>query len=170
MTALTEPATGTGTTEPNTAPAGTVVEPDKDADTEKWKALARKHEAESKKATKELETLRTAAMTDQEKAVKEAEERGRTAGQAAASTRLAAAEFKAVAAGRLDKAVLEEFLDGRDMARFLDDKGEPDVKAIEAAVTRLGGQTKTTSFDGGARGQAATGTDMSSLIRGRVRR
>jgi hypothetical protein len=113
----------------------------------------------------ELKKRAAAAMTDQERAVAEAELRGRTAALAGAGTRLARAEIRAAAAGRVDADALSGFLEYADLSKFLGADGEPDAKAIEAAVGRLAGPTRQTNFDGGARTTGAKPTDMNALIR-----
>lgn len=112
----------------------------------------------------DLKKKAAAAMTDQEKAVSDAETRGRTTAQAEAGVRLAKAELRAAAAGRVDQEALAAFLEYADAAKFVGPDGEPDAKAIEAAITKLGG-AKAPSFDGGARGGPATGNDMNNIIR-----
>jgi hypothetical protein len=126
---------------------------------------AARYRRELREAQRELEKIRTASMTEQEKAVAEAEQRGRSAALADTGARLARAEFRAAAAGRLDKEALDGFLEFADLRKFVGDDGEPDAKAIEAAVKKLGGSTKPTNFDGGARTPAAKPNDMNSLIR-----
>jgi hypothetical protein len=152
-----QPATGDGT--------------DWKVEAEKWQALARKHEDRAKAnagAAGELDKFRKAAMTEQERAVAEAEARGKTAAIAESAGRLARAEFRAAAAGRLSKEALDGFLEYADPAKFVDANGEPDAKAIEAVVKRLAGPDKPTNFDGGARTPAAKTTDMNQLIRERA--
>jgi hypothetical protein len=138
------------------------------AEADKWKALARKHEGQAKAnatAAKELAQFRQSQMTETEKAVAEAEARGRTAALTATGSRLAKAELRAAAAGTVDKATLDGFLEYADLSKFVGDDGEPNTKAIEAAVKKLGGEPATTNFDGGARTTAGKPTDMNSLIR-----
>lgn len=128
------------------------------------RALADERRAR-KVAERELAALKKAAMTDQEKAVAEAKAAGLAEANKAAGPRLVRAEFRAAAANRVDKETLDAYLEDVDLAKFLDDAGEPDAKAIEARIKRLGGGTGRTDFDGGARGGAARPTDMSALIR-----
>lgn len=140
------------------------------AEAEKWQALARKNEERAKSnatAARELEKFRAQHMTDQEKAVAEAESRGRTAALTEAGMRLARAELRAAAAGLVDKSTLDGFLEYADLSKFVKD-GELDEKAIAAAVKRLGGDQKPTDFDGGARTTGAKPADMNALIRQRA--
>lgn len=138
------------------------------AEAEKWSALARKHEERAKTnatAAKELDKVRAAAMTETEKAVAAAKADGLTEAARAAAPRLVRAELRAAAAeSGLSKDALAGFLEYADLSKFVTETGEPDDKAIAAAVKRLGGG-KPTDFDGGTRTPAAKPTDMNSLIR-----
>lgn len=113
----------------------------------------------------ELKKLREANQTETEKALSEAEQRGHATALDKVGTRLAQAELRAAAAGRIDKETLAGFLEYADLKRFVGADGEPDTKAIEAAITKLGGAERPTDFDGGARTTAARPADMNSLIR-----
>ncbi len=117
-----------------------------------------------RKAEKELADLRKAAMSEQERAIAEAKSSALAEANKAAAPRLVRAEFKAAAAGKVDKETLDAYLEDVDLSKFVNDDGEPDVKAIEARIKRLGGG-KSADFDGGARGGAARPLDMSALIR-----
>jgi uncharacterized iron-regulated membrane protein len=128
------------------------------------RALADERRAR-KAAERELAALRKASMTEQEKAVAEARAAGLAEAQTAAGPRLVRAEFRAAATNRVDKETLDAYLEDVDLSKFLGDDGEPDVKAIEARIKRLGGGDGRTDYDGGARGGAAKPQDMSSLIR-----
>lgn len=114
----------------------------------------------------DLKKRAASAMTDQERLVAEAEERGKTAALTTAGTRLARAELRAAAAvNHVDKSTLDGFLEYADLGRFVGTDGEPDTKAIEAAVKKLGGGSGGADFDGGARSSTAKTTDMNALIR-----
>lgn len=117
-------------------------------------------------AEKEIEKLRAASLSDQERAVAEAKLAGANEASAAVTPRLVRAELRAAAADAgLPKEALDGFLEYADLNRFVKD-GEPDDKAIAAAVKRLaGGAGKPADFDGGARGGTAKPLDMSALIR-----
>lgn len=103
-----------------------------------WKAKARQWESrakENKTAAEELAALKTSQMTEQEKAVTEAEAKGRTAAAAEYGTKLAAAEFRAAAASAgVD---LGEAAGLIDTGRFVGDDGTVDSDAITAAVAQL---------------------------------
>lgn len=159
--------TGTTTTDTTTETTETDVR-DWKAEAEKWQGLARKNEERAKgnaNAAKELEKVRAAAMTEQEKAVAEAEKRGAQSAAVQAGPRLVRAEFRAAAAGQIEKDALDAYLEDVDLTKFLGDDGEPDTKAIEARIARLGGGQRRTNFDGGARTTAAKPADMNTLIR-----
>lgn len=120
---------------------------------------------ELRQAQAELKKLREANQTETEKALAEAEQRGKTTALTQVGARLARAELKAAAAGKVDPAALDGFLEYADLSRFVGDDGEPDTKAITAAIKKLGGEDRPTNYDGGARTTAAKPTDMNSLIR-----
>lgn len=119
------------------------------AEVEKWKTLARKHETRAKdnsdaakKAEQlqaELEQFRQASMTETEKALakatSEAEAKGRAEALGQVGQRLVRAEFRALAAGAIPD--LDGVLDDLNLAKFIGSDGEPDGKAIAAAVKRL---------------------------------
>jgi hypothetical protein len=115
----------------------------------------------------DLKKKAAAAMSDTERAVAEAEQRGRSAALATAGVRLAKAEFKAAAAGKVPNESVEGFLEYADLSRFVGEDGEPDLKAITGAIKKLtgSGNTNTTNYDGGARTSAAKPDDMNALIR-----
>ncbi len=108
------------------------------AEIDKWKSLARKHEARAKEnaeARKELDAVRAESMTEQEKAVAEAVAAARAEVLAEVGAHLVDAEVKAAATGRgID---VEALLDGLDRKRFLGEDGKPDVEAITQWIERL---------------------------------
>lgn len=114
---------------------------------------------------KQLNALREASMSEAEKAVSEAEARGRSAAAADFGKRLVKSEL-AAAAARRNPDYDTAGLDYLDLGRFVSDDGEPDAKAISAAVERLvPAPAGAPSFDGGARGTAPKTGDMNSIIR-----
>lgn len=97
------------------------------AEAEKWQSLSRKHEERAKanaEAAKERDELRRKGMSDQEKAVDEARAEVRTSTLREVGGRLAKAEIRAAAAGRMAPAQLDALLDGVDVVAFLTDDGE----------------------------------------------
>lgn len=114
---------------------------------------AERNEATKKAAAaqRELEALRKQSMSDAEKAVAEAEERGKSTAAQEYGKRLAKSEVKSAAAeAQADLAGVFDFL---DLARFVGDDGEPDDKAIQAFVEGLPKKAGTTTppFNGGPR-------------------
>jgi vacuolar-type H+-ATPase subunit H len=89
-----------------------------------------RREAESKFSKLEREH-----MSEQEKAIATAKDEGRKEAVQSAGRRLAAAEFKAQAAGKIadPAAALELF----DLSKFVGADGEPDTTAIARLVERL---------------------------------
>lgn len=142
MSESTAEATTTETTTETTETAATEA-PVTLADVEKWKALARKHEDRAKAnsgAAKELEELRKASMTEQEKAVAAAVAEARTATLREVGAQLVAAEFRAQAAGRLTAEQVAELIEDLDMAKYLTDTGEVDSERVTRKVEALAPQ------------------------------
>lgn len=135
-----------------------------------WKSEARKWEARAKEnsgAAKAAEKARLAAMSEQDRAIEEAKQSARTEAATTYGKRLARTEFDALAGRRnpdFDTASALEFV---DLGKFLGEDGEPDAKAIKAAVERLvpAAVAGTPSFDGGSRTTTVAKGDMNTLIR-----
>ncbi|MDC2953379.1 hypothetical protein PO587_02795 [Streptomyces gilvifuscus] len=132
-----------------------------------WKALARQWEKrakDNKDAVDELAALKASQMTDQEKAVSEAEKRGRTAAAIEHGRELAAARFEAAATrAGVDLGEAAELI---DTARFVDKDGKVDADAITAAVKKLSklapkgaGRSGGDMGGGGGSGDQATSLD-----------
>jgi hypothetical protein len=139
-------------------------------DTTDWKAEARKWETRAKndqKRARDLEKQQRESMTDAQRALAEAESKGRTAAVTEFGTRLVRTEFDAAAGRRNPDFDTASALEYVDLSKFVGDDGEPDTKAIKAAVERLvpeplGG---TPSYDGGSRSTSKGPTDMNQVIR-----
>lgn len=121
-----------------------------EAEAEKWKTQSRKNEDRSKenaRKAKELDELHKASMTDQDRAIAEAREAGKSEALTTVGSRLVEAEFRVASAGRnLD---VDAVLEAVDPARFLTDDGEPDKEAITAWVDRIApAQTENTEPEG----------------------
>lgn len=130
----------TTTATPQQPAEGTETGPDLTAEVEKWKALARKNEERAKanaSAHTELEKLREASATDQEKAIAQARRDALTEATRSFGTRLAEAQFRVAAAGHLTSDQLDGLLEFADLTRFVDDNGDPNIEAINAAVSRV---------------------------------
>ncbi|MFC9847787.1 hypothetical protein ACFWFF_01555 [Streptomyces sp. NPDC060223] len=109
-----------------------------EGDATDWKAHSREWERRAKanaNAAIELEKLRAANMSEQEKAVKAAKDEGRTAALAEATPQIAQARLE-VAAARAG-VDLSEFAEYIDVAKFIGEDGQVDNKAIKAAVTKF---------------------------------
>lgn len=96
--------------------------PDLAGEVAKWKAMSRKHEAEA-------DRLRKQQMSDGEKAVAEAEQRGRESALAEASKAVAKAEVKAALTGLVESP--QPFVDLLDLSSFVGESGVVDQDAIE---------------------------------------
>jgi hypothetical protein len=135
------------------------------------RAAAREATKRAKTLERELAQLRRQNLGETERAITDAEDRGRKAAASEFGRRLARSTFDAAAARR-NPGVKAEELDGIveyvDMAKFLDDDGEVDAKAITAAVKRLvpaPTDQGPPSFDGGPRGRGAPKQGMNDIIR-----
>lgn len=126
---------------------------------------AAKYRTEAKKAADAAEALRKSQMSETEKAIAEAETRGRQTAFTEYGTRLARAELKTAAATKgIDVA---EFLEDLNLANYVGEDGEPDMKKIETTVTRfaaLAAPKQGQSFDGGPR-QPNQPVNMNDIIR-----
>lgn len=101
------------------------------------RAEAAKHRTEAKAVAAELDKFRQASMSEAEKAVAEAETRGRQAAAVEYGQRLARAEFVAAAARRNPGYDATAVLDDLNWGRYVLDTGDADSDGIAAAVTRL---------------------------------
>ena len=128
---------------------------------------AAKYRTEAKAKDAELEKFRQASMTESEKAIAEAEAKGRTAAATEFGAELARERFDALAGRRNPDFDTAQALEYVDLSKFLGEDGRPDAKAIAAAVERLvpapaGGLP---NFDGGTRKPPPSGGDMNALLR-----
>jgi hypothetical protein len=164
MSDPTPEATPDGTGSPETAAQPEPV------DQTDWKAEARKWETRAKEngaAANELKRQRQASMTEAEKAVAEAEQRGRQSAAEQYGQRLVRSDFMAAAARRNPGYDAAGILDDLNLARYVGDDGEPDVKAIEKAVGRLIPAASNTPppLDLGVGRTATSAPSMNDLIR-----
>lgn len=109
------------------------------AEAEKWTSLSRKHETEEKKLRKEVDTLKTASMSDAEKAIADARKEGESSTLKKVTERLVKAELKATAA---EKGATLPDLDALNLAKFATDDGDPDEEAIDRFVDSLGSKSR----------------------------
>lgn len=107
---------------------------DLSAEVEKWKSLSRKNEAQAKansQAAKELDDLRKASQTDQEKLIAATREETALQVRREFAGKLVDAELKASLNGRvLDASAILSF----DKTSFITDSGEIDTAALTAWV------------------------------------
>src|SRR4051812_25408166 len=125
---------------PETPPAPEAAKPPEPVDNTDWKAEARKWEQRAKdnqKAAREFESQRKASMTEAERAVAEARESATAEVRKEYGSRLAQTEFRAAAATRNPEFDVAKALKYVDLASFVGEDGEPDTKAITAAVNDL---------------------------------
>lgn len=125
--------------------------------------------AELKAQSKRLAEIEDKGRTDLERAqaaVVAAETREREA-NARHGARLVRAQFDVLAARRNPDAKTSDILEYVDLSRLVDENGEPDLKALTAAVNRLvpepaGGAP---GVEGGARKSPPAGQNMDQLLR-----
>lgn len=127
-----------------------------------------KYRTTNKALEREMETLRQANMTADEKVIAEAKASGRSEASAEWGSRLARSEFNAQAAKRNPEFDTADALEFVDLTKFVGEDGEPDVKAITSAVSRLVPEPSNAppSFDGGHRNSPPKGSNFSDVIRG----
>lgn len=114
----------------------------------------------------ELDTFRQASLSDSERAVAEAEARGRVAGITEVGAKLARASFDAMAARRNPEVDTGPIVEYVDLGKFLDENGDVNARAMKAAVDRLVPEAVSgpPSQDGGVRTSSQTLT-MDDIIR-----
>lgn len=107
---------------------------DLSSEVEKWKALSRKNEAQAKanaQAAKELETLKQASLSDQERLIEATKAETRQAVRLEYASKLAEAELKSALNGKvLEGNAILAF----DKSQFIDENGDVDSPAIAAWV------------------------------------
>lgn len=129
---------------------------------------AKEAERRAKTLERELEQFRKASMTEAERAVAEAEQRGEKAALSRVGQRLAQSEFMAAAARRNPDYDPTKALKFANLASMISEDGEPDPQVIAEAVESLIPERVGTTFPDigqGRRGGDARATDMNALIR-----
>lgn len=105
------------------------------AQVERLEDALRHERSQHKDTAEQLAKLKSSVETDRERALEAARAEGYTAAFKELAVRLAAAEFRAAAAGRLsDPSAAVEYI---DLRRFVKEDGEPDTRAIHDAVDKL---------------------------------
>lgn len=121
-----------------------------------------------KQQLSEFQRQQRAQLDDGERKLLEAREAAAAEVRAQYGSRLAQTEFRAAAAARNPGYDVEKALKYVNLASFLGEDGEPDPKAIKAAVADLvpeGSGDNPPSFDGGTRTSHTDGPTMTQLIR-----
>lgn len=117
----------------------------------------------------QFDALAAASRTDAERLADEARQDERAKVTSAATTRTVRAEFRAAAKGVLEADQLAALMEDRDLLKYADADGEPDVAKIEKLVTAFAPKKDDKrdfpDLGGGKRGAAAKTTDMNALIR-----
>jgi len=155
-----EPAPAGG--QPAPAPPAPPAKPADPAD-ELRAALASERRAREA-LQKQIDELKRQGMNDQERAVAEAKDAGRKEAARAAGIKVAAAEFRALAAGKL--ADPSKMLEDEDLnlGRFVNDDGEVDKRGLARLVDRLAAAAAPAPNPGtvpaGPRGGAPADTDF----------
>lgn len=139
------------------------------AEAEKWRTHARSWEGKAKtnsQAAKELEQLRKATMSDQEKAVEAARQEARQQAIQELGTARAEDAIRFSVGERLPEKELDDLLGDLNLARFLNEDGTVNRQKVASYVERIVPPTKTFPDLGqGARGAAEKPSDMNRLIR-----
>jgi hypothetical protein len=165
------PETGTAPPEQpaeTAPPAPQPQEPPAEDYEAKWKA----QQKVNRDLEKKLEQTRTANMNETEKAVHEAEQRGRSAASKDFGQRLARTEFDALAARRNPDFNTANVLEYVDLSKMVGDDGEPDAKALRSAVERLVPEPPegvAPDFSGGTRTPASKTQSFGDVLRSEIR-
>lgn len=177
QTSTEPPATGDTTSTDGTTAGGTTTTTDTvdhEAEARKWQALSRKNEADLRKAQAELDKVKKANESEGEKAVREAEERGKQSALAQVTGRLISSEIRVAASTKLADPADAEALLG-DVSRFADEDGNVDGAAIAKAIEELVkakpylARTKTGALQGGGK-TPGSGFSINDDIRARAGR
>jgi ribosomal protein L17 len=137
-TAPADPAPAPAPAPNGTAPAPAAPPDPSAASVAKLESTLAEVRGELKDAKQALATAQQASMSDQEKQIAVARAEGKAEAAKEAAERLAAAEFRIAAAGRL--ANPEAALAMLDMAKLVQKNGEPNRQAIAALVEQLAPQ------------------------------
>lgn len=166
-------------TENNNAPAGNEGSSGMDklkADVEKWKSLSRQNEDKWKSASaaqKELEELKKANLSEQERLVEDAKTSARAEALKDFGSRLVGAEIRAKVGSRLTDEKLSGLMEGMALEKFLTEAGEVNTDKVASFVLAIlpeapdGGAPAGTGLNGvqGAKEDPNGGReDIDSLI------
>jgi transposase-like protein len=95
---------------------------------------SRKWENRAKKSQSELEKLRRAGMSPDEKALDDAKAEGARTEREKVGQKLVAAEIRAQGAGIITREQYDLLVDGLNLDKFLDDDGDVDTAKVEALI------------------------------------
>lgn len=141
-------------------PKPTEQNTDKDIDwqkeAEKWKALSRKHEGNWQAASKERDEIKTAHMSDADKAIAEARASARSETLSEVRGQLGEAELKA-AAGTAGVALPESLSALLDTSRLINEDGSTNTELISQIVGSFQPGQPTYSQNVGVGPQSSTG-------------
>lgn len=143
--------------------------PELQAVIDKERQTAREAEKARKALERELADLRKQTMTDTEKAIDDARTEARQQALAEVGSRVAAAELRAAATGRLDADQIDTLLDSLNLARFMGEDGEVDVEGVRKFVDGIAPrhQPARGAIDQGARsGSTSTPADQFAAVFG----
>lgn len=135
-------------------------EKDVNAELEKWKSMSRKNEAQAKanaEAAKELEALKKASLSDQERLIESTREETRQAVRLEFAGKLVDAELKSALNGKtLEGNAVLDF----NKSAFIDDSGDIDTEAIQAWVEAhtKSAETVLPDLGQGVRGKTISGS------------
>jgi len=104
-----------------------------------WKHQSKKHERTSKDNFNELEKVRKANQTAEEKALDQARSEGEKAGIAKAAPKLVRAEMVVAANGRLTGKAIDSLLESLDHTKLLSDDGDVDTDKVAALIEGIAG-------------------------------
>lgn len=120
----------------------------------------------AKELLAEVEQLRQASLTDNERAVEAAKVEARQAAILETAPRLVAAEFRAAAKGALTAEQTQALIEDLDLSKFLTDDGSVDVAKVEAKVAALAPKQTDPKFPNLGQGRR-DGTPAQGVAAGR---
>lgn len=126
---------------------------------DRMKAERKAAQDEAKALRAELDEFKRSQMSEQEKAIDEAKEAGRTEAIAELAPKFVTAEFKAAAAGRIEEDALATLLDNLNLTSFLNESGVVATDRVKALLDGLVPAAGATDFGQGARSTPALGSD-----------
>lgn len=126
------------------------------AEADKWKAMSRKHETNWQTASKERDELKTATMTDAEKAIEAARAEGKTEALTEMQKRIGAAELKA-AAGNAQVALPDSLISIMDTSSVINADGSANTDLINQILSGLTPAKPGFSQNVGVGPQSSTG-------------